>query len=252
MRSRSLSRVIPTCTCRDILVALSDNCETMNLVDGLVDRTVVTKDARELGKVFNVKEDGLYYIGFNTETEAHRGFLSINKDRGAPHRQYQRSCRTPPVSRPFPERRGALSADISFTVPSKNGHGENLPAVNGVRILRDGKSVHEVANPAPGSTVNFTDSGMEAGMHKYSVCAVSEAGDGYPAQTEIYIGIDVPDAPRAVVLSEFEGKAVLEWAAPVAGIHGGYVDVETLTYSIQRAGGEMVSTGQKGTSFPRK
>lgn len=148
-----------------------------------------------------------------------------------------------------PGEKGALSADISFTVPSKNGHGENLPAVNGVRILRDGKSVHEVANPAPGSTVNFTDSGMEAGMHKYSVCAVSEAGDGYPAQTEIYIGIDVPDAPRAVVLSEFEGKAVLEWAAPVAGIHGGYVDVETLTYSIQRAGGEMVSTGQKGTSF---
>ena len=86
-------------------------------------------------------------------------------------------------------------------------------------------------------------------MHKYSVCAVSEAGDGYPAQTEIYIGVDVPDTPRAVVLSEFEGKAVLEWEAPVAGIHGGYVDVETLTYSIQRAGGEMVSTGQKGTSF---
>ena len=233
---------------QDILVALSDNCETMNLVDGLVDRTVVTKDARELGKVFNVKEDGLYYIGFNTETEAHRGFLSINKIEVRRIGSISGPA-APSGLKAVPGEKGALSADISFTVPSKNGHGENLPAVNGVRILRDGKSVHEVANPAPGSTVNFTDSGMEAGMHKYSVCAVSEAGDGYPAQTEIYIGIDVPDAPRAVVLSEFEGKAVLEWAAPVAGIHGGYVDVETLTYSIQRAGGEMVSTGQKGTSF---
>ncbi len=229
-------------------MALSDNCETMNLVDGLVDRTVVTKDARELGKVFNVKEDGLYYIGFNTETEAHRGFLSINKIEVRRIGSISGPA-APSGLKAVPGEKGALSADISFTVPSKNGHGENLPAVNGVRILRDGKSVHEVANPAPGSTVNFTDSGMEAGMHKYSVCAVSEAGDGYPAQTEIYIGIDVPDAPRAVVLSEFEGKAVLEWAAPVAGIHGGYVDVETLTYSIQRAGGEMVSTGQKGTSF---
>ena len=233
---------------QDILVALSDNCETMNLVDGLVDRTVVTKDARELGKVFNVKEDGLYYIGFNTETEAHRGFLSINKIEVRRIGSISGPA-APSGLKAVPGEKGALSADISFTVPSKNGHGENLPAVNGVRILRDGKSVHEVANPAPGSTVNFTDSGMEAGMHKYSVCAVSEAGDGYPAQTGIYIGIDVPDAPRAVVLSEFEGKAVLEWAAPVAGIHGGYVDVETLTYSIQRAGGEMVSTGQKGTSF---
>lgn len=233
---------------QDILVALSDNCETMNLVDGLVDRTVVTKDARELGKVFNVKEDGLYYIGFNTETEAHRGFLSINKIEVRRIGSISGPA-APSDIKAVPGEKGALSADISFTVPSKNGHGESLSAVNGVRILRDGESVHEVANPAPGSTVNFTDSGMEAGMHKYSVCAVSEAGDGYPAQTEIYIGVDVPDTPRAVVLSEFEGKAVLEWEAPVAGIHGGYVDVETLTYSIQRAGGEMVSTGQKGTSF---
>ena len=103
---------------QDILVALSDNCETMNLVDGLVDRTVVTKDARELGKVFNVKEDGLYYIGFNTETEAHRGFLSINKIEVRRIGSISGPA-APSGLRPFPERRERCPQTSALPFPRR-------------------------------------------------------------------------------------------------------------------------------------
>ncbi len=82
-----------------------------------------------------------------------------------------------------------------------------LPAVNGVRILRDGKSVHEVANPAPGSTVNFTPTAAwRPACTNIPYVQCRRLATDIPRRLEIYIGIDVPDAPRAVVLSEFEGK----------------------------------------------
>ncbi len=131
---------------------------------------------------------------------------------------------------------GEHSAKIAFRVPETDCNGNSLPAINSLTVCNteSGKTVAVIDNPNPGEELTIEDNDPVDGMNKYEVYAANESGRGPSAFAEVWVGIDVPSPMTNFdwqLLSD--GTAKITWDKTVStGKHGGYVDVEDVSYRI--------------------
>ena len=128
--------------------------------------------------------------------------------------------------------KGTLNASLSFVLPSKTAHGEDLAALDSAVVKVDGVTAKTYSSVAPGQTLSATIDVAANGYHKFEVNCYNAYGSN-AVDTTLYVGLDVPAAPLSVVLADKGDYLSLNWLAPGnVGARGGYVDTSNLTYNI--------------------
>ena len=146
---------------------------------------------------------------------------------------------------------GALSAEVSFTAPTKTykTH-ETLSAITTIKVFRNGELVKTFTDCTPGADYSFTDTGMTDGACSYSVVAYNEVGEGDDAVKAVWVGIDEPLEPENIRLTDNGNDVTISWTAPGSeGIHGGYVVPENLKYNVYNAEGSLLVENLNALSY---
>ena len=143
---------------------------------------------------------------------------------------------------------GSLEGKIRFTVPSTTFGGNPLSGKLSVKLQIDQLEA-EVTEVEAGSVYEVTKT-LERGEHAATVSIGNEIGFSPTTSVTFFVGNDAPEAVGNLTFS-VEGKtASLSWTAPENTLHGGYLDVEGLNYTIVRNPGNVtVATNYKQTSF---
>jgi hypothetical protein len=145
---------------------------------------------------------------------------------------------------------GALNAELSWTNPSTTVAGNPLTELTAVKIYQDDVLIHTVTNPPIGGVSSYTVNVTADALYTYIIVPENPAGDGVKTRYYLYIGVDLPGAATNVVFTRNENNGMITWVAPATGLHGGWFDVSTLTYTITRLPDNVVlATGLTTTIF---
>ena len=133
--------------------------------------------------------------------------------------------------------KGALTATVTMTAPSKNVRGEMLTAITKIDVVdADGKVVGTIANPEPGKTCTIECTGLKNGYNTLSAIPYVGTDAGSKTSAEAFIGVDRPVAPSDITLSDDGTNAILTWTAPTEGFFGHYVNPDALKYNLYTIG----------------
>lgn len=145
----------------------------------------------------------------------------------------------------------SLEGTVSLKAPSSTFEGSSLSGNVTVYLLVNGEDSGS-KQAAPGATVSFPVTVPSGGLYSFSVYASNAAGDGPTSTlTNVFVGADSPAATTAT--AEYaDGFMTIKWVAVSEGINGGYLNPETLSYTIKNDRGETIAWNLKGTShsFP--
>lgn len=204
------------------------------------------------GGSFSVAEDGLYHIGFYCYSKANYARLYVDNVRvdlvsgiSAPGAVTGLKAEA--------GANGACSATLSFRAPNTTGSNMPLGSLDRVEIYRNGSATPAgTIRPAEMDKeyrwVDNSPTDME--MNTYKVVPVNEAGNGYPAEISVYVGIDVPSEVTDLYLSHGDnGEAIITWTAPTTGANGGYINPDDIVYGIVDNTGNPVASRLKQTTF---
>lgn len=134
---------------------------------------------------------------------------------------------------------GATTGSISFTTPTKLVNGNTIPSGATLRYQAylDG-SEYSGGNATPGETIELEFIELEEGMHSFSFTTSLNGEVSLYAARELYIGVDTPQAPAEVSLTEQR----VSWKPVTDGIHGGWIDSADMTYEVYVDGKLMGTT----------
>ncbi len=201
-----------------------------------MDQTVVEPTEFESSKYetnahFTVSENGTYFIGFHAlSPESHFALwithflIETAMSEEAPAAGKIKATAG---------EKGAKSATLAITAPTERYNGKQLEGLEGANIFHNGSLIDSMDDIEPGKTYTYVHEGCDEGVNNYSVVFVNENGNGMPCETNVFVGKDLPLAPKNAHFTIEDGKAVLTWDAPgERGVNGGYVDPEKVVYSI--------------------
>lgn len=175
--------------------------------------------------------EGKRFIGFMTSTSETGYYIQI---RNITIQESERFVSAPAeVSEltAVAQAHGALKADISFRLPSLTTSGEAI-TVDMLTASVCSSVESKTVSGAPGSMVSVEVSTME-GLNEISVYAANEY-DGLESIVKVFTGLDIPQPIDKVEVShneDFSGL-LLNWQPPTAGLNGGYIDPEKITYHL--------------------
>lgn len=182
----------------------------------------------------NVPADGDYYIGFHDNTASpDRGYINLqtvsikkSADGSSPDKVNNLNI--------TPAAEGALSAQLSFDVPTTTIDGSPLQSVDKIEISRDGSLIATLTAQQAGAHVTYSDNAVPTdGQHTYDVVATANGGQGRIASATAFIGHDIPATPDAVTLVDNNTDILAKWAQfPSVGSNGGYVEPSQVAVSI--------------------
>ncbi|MDE7119673.1 MAG: choice-of-anchor J domain-containing protein [Muribaculaceae bacterium] len=166
----------------------------------------------------------------------------------------------------IPDAEGALKATVKFNLPENDLAGNPIEGtVYQWRLERDGSPLKNAFSGAPGSEVVCEDSGLEEGVHVYTVVC-----DGYfnrkasPSRevgVVAYVGLNRPGPVPFVTATETEGnygEVTIEWDAPQTDYEGFKLNTSDITYTIgqyivdmktQQGSERVFETGYTGKSL---
>ena len=135
-----------------------------------------------------------------------------------------------------------LGATLSFTAPVNDLSGNKLKNISDIKVYRDSTLISTL-KAEPGQQLTVADDEPHNGYNTWRVI-VSNGNNSPVASTTAYVGMDIPDVPQQVKLTDnFDGTATLTWDAPsTRGARGFYVDARQLTYTIYNANGTTVDS----------
>lgn len=146
---------------------------------------------------------------------------------------------------------GAHTVTLAWTNPSRTGNGNTLTDLS-IKVYRDGEAIATVPTQ-PGQSATWTDEAAPAGTHSYTIAAVNGEGEGEKLSARsVYVGEDVPAAPKNLVAMAADGGINLVWEAPTKGASNGYVNLDNLRYAVTRTAGEdtqVLTSDIAGTSW---
>ena len=137
-----------------------------------------------------------------------------------------------------PDAGGALSADLGWMNPTMTVMGDALTDLDEMRVYRNDELIYTITDPVIGGVVNWTDTPPAAGNYAYSVLGFNDEGEGIAASGSAYIGEDVPAAVTGISVANVDGAALISWANPTTGLHGGPFNEPIQGYHISRDDGE--------------
>ncbi len=147
--------------------------------------------------------------------------------------------------------KASKNATISFVTPAVSILGEALLEPSNIIIKRNAgaSAIANFENVGEGEVLSYVDEDAEYGLNVYNIIAYNSYGESEVAVDSVWVGHDT-----AVAVSELsvrltpELEVLLEWAEPTSSVHGGYVDYESLTYTIS-CEGQTVAEGVSGVSY---
>lgn len=201
--------------------------------------------------VFDVPESGNYYIGFHAVTQKGQFWLWLDDvavEDGV-------SMSAPGAVTDLQVTPGEVPSEVNirFNAPSTDLFNKTLTDLTEIKVTRGDVTVKTLTasdNLAPGKEFSFTDTGVPAGMTTYTLLCSNSHGAGNPVTAEIYAGLDIPVAVTEVTHTTGDGiKARITWKASEAGVNGGRISYEPVTYRITDNSGRVVADGVSGTEF---
>lgn len=208
-------------------------------------------DAVTLSTLVSVEKDSIYNFAFHATSPSNQGYLFLHKIIVTEGPRYS----APDSITDYTLTAGAegdLSAELKFRTPTKDLKGKDVGTLTKVEILRNGKLIHTIENPAKGAMLTYKDKSDDIanGFNKYTVVVSNASGAGRVVERDVYIGYDLPRAPQNIKLVDnFDGTALLSWDSPgIKGVNDGYVDESELTYNVFSVQGESVSTFRTGVT----
>lgn len=139
---------------------------------------------------------------------------------------------------------GELKATVTFTMPSKELTGNDIPAsqtlVATVKSTQgDVVTETKTVSGAPAS-VQTLDIATAQGDNMIVITVAAGANVGEPAEVPVYTGVVRPMRVQGLTATvpEDNMSMTLTWNAPVAGENDGYVDFDALEYDIYKRDAE--------------
>lgn len=132
--------------------------------------------------------------------------------------------------------KASLSGIVSFKASSSTVDGSPLKGDVKAHVAVGGN--HYEANTIPGAECTFDVKVDFNDLYSFSAWISDENGNGVKSNVQRWVGADHPGEPQNVKLVLENNKFLLTWEPPLTtGIHGGYVDIDEVTYTIGRDGG---------------
>lgn len=146
---------------------------------------------------------------------------------------------------------GSLSGTCSLTAPATLYDGTAGTGDLTIHVLANEQELAtRTATWGEAMTIDLTV--PEAGGYYFKVYATNSEGNSVPRRIRDYwVGQDTPVAPEAT-LQILDGKLDVTWTPADSTAHGGYVDFDNVTYTLERNVGEttaVAATGLTGTHF---
>lgn len=196
---------------------------------------------------FSPIESGVYYIGLHCYSASYMGDLYFQKIVIEEAAVYP--AQVSDLSASVGEK-GELAATLSWTWPSTDHLGGTLSNLSGAKIYRESDLIATLDTATVGGKAVWTDSGIEeAGKYTYEVVAYNTFGDAQGSAASVtssWVGNDTPAAVTELTATA-DGETVrLMFTPPTEGENGGYIDVDALTYEIERAPGGILEESFSG------
>lgn len=188
-------------------------------------------------EAIEVEETGYYYIAIRCTSYAYSGYFAVDNI-AVEELQLDRPAEVEPSA--SAGSKGAMSATITFSLPSKNYGGTAYEAGKELDYaVSRGDIAIERGTGKAGDLIfvtdNNTDGGIVNGLNTYTVVVSDGAKQSKPASVQVFIGEDYPDNTKKVTGSyNAETKTVtLAWSAANKGVNGGYVTAKYNVYEGQ-------------------
>lgn len=138
------------------------------------------------------------------------------------------------------------TATVSFTVPTTDNAGQPIDAVDSVVVKRNGNpgATFKVAGVKAGEQGSVADRPGINGNVSYTITPYNAHGAGVSATVTAWAGTDTPAAVTGarITAADDNGNITLSWTAPTHGVHGGYVNPDSITYTVAGINGSQRST----------
>lgn len=122
---------------------------------------------------------------------------------------------------------GHTSGEATFRMPTCFGNGTPLPeTINYVAVV-DGETYAQ-ATATPGSKVTVKYSELSNGSHRFGLYAEVDGKKSATAAISKWIGTDTPESPQNVKITPDR----ITWNPVTEGQHGGYINLQSLTYEV--------------------
>ncbi len=134
---------------------------------------------------------------------------------------------------------GEFEATVSFTAPTTTVEGDALSDgdITSISIYRQGEfvPVKTFDDPTPGETYEWVDEDAIHGMNYYNVVSYGETGNSSGVTAEVWVGEDYASAPLnfEAYINRENNSVEFSWERPSGGLHGGYIDWDNVTYTLQ-------------------
>lgn len=190
------------------------------------------KGAKTLSNTFRPDADGSYYFAIKACSSSNTQNIYIYNVKVE-----EVSGNAPDAVTDITAVPGASSATFTFKMPTATLNGAALTQISGVKIYRDDDLMATVTDQVtPGATLTYVDNAdVTRGFHTYKFVAVNNSGDGQPATTRLFRGLDIPGTPHNIHAYEdlnTQGLVHISWEAPQRGENGGYINPDDLTYYL--------------------
>ncbi len=185
---------------------------------------------------FSVPADGTYYIAFvvtdsSDSNDIYVNGLSVTEVATAPLPVTEAKAEAAPE--------GELKVLLSWENPNKTTAGTDMPVVDRIEIRR-GESLVETQRTLEGGNSGFYDDTTitEPGIYTYTITAfIADVASEPVTVTSEWVGPDTPKAPEEVsAVENTDGTHTVTFSAVTEGIHGGYINLGKLTYTVSRDG----------------
>lgn len=154
------------------------------------------------------------------------------------------------VSTSFPD--GGLTGTLTFLPPTDTYNGEPGSGEIDYTVEADGLKVTEGKTSYGAEAVDVAIKFETGGSHMLRLYCSNSAGNSEAVSTTIWVGPDKPLPANNVKLEYADGTMTLTWD-PVQGENGGYIDQNSVTYTILRKVGSQESveviSGHKSTTY---
>lgn len=241
----SLERMVPT-------IGKTQTSDSQVALDEETDY-VMDLEPKETVLKFTVEEDGIYYLGFHCLSPKDKYYVRVDD---IEVKEVVEGAVPAQVSdfNVVPAEYGEMSATLSFIAPTLDTDGKTLSELTSIEVFRSGETsaIKTFENPIPGSELKFEDKVNYSKKYTYTVIAENKCGKSSETTAEVYVGEDQPLPVTNIKVKEVEeGMVELTWDKPETnvGVNGGYVDSESLTYTIKDNHYRTVARNVEGNKF---
>ncbi len=141
--------------------------------------------------------------------------------------------------------------DVSFVMPERtNDNSTELEGKISYKVAY-GETIVAQGGAAPGEKVEMVlDNLPLQQLISLSVVAANDNGDSGASNVDVWAGKDTPQPVENLMLSiGADNMATVTWNAPKGGVHGGYVNLDELRYSISRMPGNVPCGETAATTY---